>query len=245
MFSTIYLYIANNFPSLGKPKRYFLAYLAKYLKIQDSYAQIGDDKIAIDLLKEKVLNRPIFYIDVGANHPSRLSNTYRMYREGAAGVTIDPNDELMRLHQLIRPRDIQLSIGCGRNIELLKFYYSTTPVLSSFSESQVENLWRASYLPVFTLDKICADLKITAVDFLSIDVEGLDIEVLEGANEILLRTYLICIEASSEEGEMKIIKYMNLKNFELKIKNKWNLFFIRRQCIDNNVSLVKQSKERQ
>ena len=228
MLSTIHLCIANKLPALGKLKRYLLAYLAQYSKTRDSYAQIGDDKIAIDLLKEKVLDRPIFYIDVGANHPSRLSNTYRMYREGAAGVTIDPNDELMRLHQLIRPRDIQLSIGCGRNAELLKFYYSTTPVLSSFSESQVDNVWHSSYLPVFTLDKICSDLKIATVDFLSIDVEGLDIEVLEGASETLLKTYLICIEANSEESERAIISYMNSKNFELKIKNKWNLFFIRR-----------------
>lgn len=228
MLSAIHLYIANKLPALGKPKRYLLGYLAKYSKKRDSYAQIGDDKIAIDLLKEKVLDRPIFYIDVGANHPSRLSNTYRMYREGAAGVTIDPNDELMRLHQLIRPRDIQLSIGCGKNAKLLKFYYSTTPVLSSFSESQVSNVWRASYLPIFTLDKICADLKIAFVDFLSIDVEGLDIEILEGANETLLKTYLICIEANSEESELMIISYMNSKNFELRIKNKWNLFFIRK-----------------
>ena len=236
ILSALNSYIANILPALGRPKRYFLGYLAKYSVTRNSYAQLGDDRIAIDLLKQKVLDRPIFYIDVGANHPSRLSNTYLMYREGATGVTIDPNDDLMRLHRLIRPRDIQLSIGCGKSIELLKFYYSTTPVLSSFLKSQVHNLWNTSYLPVFTLDKICADLEISTVDFLSIDVEGMDIEVLEGANETLLKTYLICIEANSDKNELAIINYMKSKNFELNVKNEWNLFFTKIECILGNTN---------
>ena len=228
MLSKLNGFAANKLPWLGKPKRYVLACWAKHASLKSSYAQIGDDLIAMDLLKDVVRNRPIFYIDVGANHPSRLSNTYRMYREGASGITIDPNDELMRLHQLIRPRDIQLSVGCGKAIELCKFYYSTTPVLSSFSASQVDNVWGVGYLPVFTLDRICEDLKIDRVDFLSIDVEGLDIQVLEGSTDTLRKTSLVCVEANSTEEERNIIEFMAGQQFELKVKNRWNLFFMRK-----------------
>lgn len=231
LFLKINFYIANKFPVLGKPKRLFLAYLTKYLSKRSSYAQLEDDKIAINILKTRLINRPFFYIDVGANHPTRLSNTYLMYREGGCGITIDPNHELMWLHRLIRPRDIQLTLGCGKKNELLKFYSSKTPVLSSFSKSQVNNVHITSYLPVFTLDKICEPFRITDIDFLSIDVEGLDLEVLEGANKVLYKTYLVCVEANSIENEIAIISHMRSKNFELKLKNKWNLFFINKKKI--------------
>ncbi len=226
MLRKIHGYVADLLPALGKPKRFLLAYLNKYLKIKDSYSQIGDDKIAIELLKTRAINRPLFYIDVGANHPSKLSNTYRMYREGGKGITIDPNAELMRLHKLVRPMDIQLAVGCGCEIKLQKFYYSKTPVLSSFEKTQVGNMWGEDYLPVFTLDKICADINVSNVDFLSIDTEGLDIEVLKGATKTLTKTYLVCIEANTADHEATIIQYMNAQNFKLSVNNRFNLFFI-------------------
>ena len=195
LYKKINTYITHKFPFVGIPKRLIRAYYAKFSKIIDTYAQYNEDQIALEILSKRLDKSSIFYIDIGANHPSTISNTYLMYRYGSKGVTIDPNIELMKLHRLIRPRDIRLCVGCGRESGLSKFYYSKVPVLSSFSKLEVCDLWTEEYLPVFSLDKICEDLKITSIDFLSIDVEGLDIEVLHGAIKILPKTYLICIEA--------------------------------------------------
>jgi FkbM family methyltransferase len=225
LVASINHWLSLTFPGLGKPKRLLLAYLAKFQDIHQSYSQIGEDQIAIKILNEMKIVGPFFYIDIGANHPTRLSNTYRMYREGSKGIAIEPNAELLSLHKRIRPRDIQLGIGCGKNNELLKFYYSKTPVLSSFSKLEVKELWGTDFLPVFKLDKICEDLSIKRIDFLSIDVEGFDIEALEGSLNALKFTRLVCIEANSVAIEKIIIKFMVASGFQLKLKNEWNLFF--------------------
>lgn len=219
--------LSKSFPALGRPKRRLLAEMAHRSRKRDSYAQTGEDKIAIDLLKDMGLIGPIFYIDVGANHPTRLSNTYRMYREGSHGIVIEPNAELVNLHKKIRPRDLQLAVGCGKSNSLLRFYYSKTPVLSSFDQREVNDLWRTDILPVFTLDSICENLGVDHIDFLSIDVEGLDVEVLEGARNVLRKTRLVCIEANDSTIENTINITMAANDFKLKIKNGWNLFFVR------------------
>ncbi len=233
MLSKIHEYLAQVFPALGRLKRFLLALLAQHSKIQESYSQNREDRIAIEILLKKGLNRPIFYVDVGANHPSKLSNTYLMYRQGSSGITIEPNEELIKLHHLVRPKDIQLNVGCGAVTGIQNFYYSKTPVLSSFAKSEVDQVWMSRRLPIFTLDKICHDLNITYIDFLTIDVEGLDLQVIQGSESVLELTYLVCIEANTIEAESQIIKFMEKKNFEFFKKNKWNLFFIN-QKLDFN-----------
>lgn len=233
MFSKIHEYLAQVFPALGRPKRFLLALLAQHSKTQETYSQNGEDRIAIEILLEKGLNRQIFYVDVGANHPSKLSNTYLMYRQGSHGITIEPNEELIKLHRLVRPKDIQLNVGCGFLTEIQNFYYSKTPVLSSFAKSEVDHVWMSRRLPIFTLDKICQDLNIACIDFLTIDVEGLDLQVLQGSESALKITYLVCIEANTIEAESQIIEFMSKNNFEFFKKNKWNLFFINRKINSN------------
>lgn len=226
MIARINEMLSKALPGLGRPKRHLLAQIAKFSSVKESYAQIGEDKIAIGMLQEMKLDAPIFYVDIGANHPTRLSNTYRMYREGGSGIVIEPNSELIGLHKTIRPRDIQLAVGCGKANNLLKFYYSKTPVLSSFAKSEVDELWSTDFLPVFTLDRICVDLSVERIDFLSIDVEGLDVDVLDGATQTLRKTRLVCIEANNDEAEQFIMARMAANGFRLALKNKWNLFFV-------------------
>jgi FkbM family methyltransferase len=214
-------------PRLGKPKRLLLAYLAKFSPIKNSYSQLGDDNIAIELLRSIGKCGQLFYVDVGANHPTRISNTYKMYREGSKGVVIEPNSELIHLHKLVRPRDIQLPVGCGSSDKLIQFYSSKTPVLSSFDKNQVADVWGTEYLPVFRLDTIFQTLSPGSIDFMSIDVEGMDLEVLKGAVKTLKFTLLVCIEANSDQDEDSIVQFMDANDFKLAKKNQWNLFFLR------------------
>jgi len=218
--------ISHVSPGLGKFKRILLAYLAKLLPIRKSYAQLGDDEIAISFLCSIGKAKKLFYVDIGANHPTRLSNTYRMYREGARGLIIEPNIELIQLHKRIRPFDVQLAVGTGSSDKISKFYISKTPVLSSFQKNQVDDLWSTEYLPVFMLDTICLNLNITSIDFLSIDVEGLDLDVLKGAINALKFTRLVCVEANNAQEEASISLFMSANGFELHNKNQWNLFYV-------------------
>jgi len=212
-------------PGLGKIKRFVLAHLHSVQVKKKSYAQMNEDLIARKILNTKFGKKNIFYVDIGANHPTRISNTYLFYRDGSYGLTIEPNSELIRLHRNIRPRDTQLQVGCYSKNTIKRFFYSKTPVLSSFKKGVVKNLHKQAFLPVFTLDSICKLLSIKSVDFLSIDAEGLDLDVLIGSKNILKKTYLICIEANFIHERIKIINFLEKQKFSLKYESNGNLFF--------------------
>lgn len=167
------------------------------------------------------------FVDVGANQPTRISNSYLLYRKGWHGITVEPNAELVKLHRLFRRRDVQVNVGCGREASLLQFYVSPISVLSSFSKKDGEYVSRLDYLPVLTVDQILTSFPDKKIALLSIDTEGFDLEVLLGANETLKRTYLVCVEVNSPEEQSKI-EALLAKDFEFCFAAGCNVLFRRR-----------------
>ena len=215
------LFLANAFPFLGRMKRMFRAIVDSRLPIRPSYSQYGEDAYFLKELSEFNLIGSI-YVDVGAGHPTSGSNTYLLYRKGLSGVVIEPNRELLFLHQVIRPQDIAIGVGCGQDVSLSKFQVFSTPVRSSFSQEDVKQtlarnirISRTEYLPILPLDLILAEIEYDWICLLSIDTEGLDYEVLLGATQTLKKTLFICIEANESETEKKIIGVLQKTNFEV------------------------------
>ena len=68
-----------------------------------SYSQEGEDMILRRLFEKQKTG---FYVDVGAHHPKRFSNTFFFYKKGWSGINIDAMPNSMRLFDKIRPRDI-------------------------------------------------------------------------------------------------------------------------------------------
>jgi FkbM family methyltransferase len=198
--------IANLFPSLGIYKRK-LAALYDATKATRSYSQHAEDVLIHDLLSRQDRLHGI-YIDVGANHPTTISNTYYFYRKGFSGVCIEPNRELANLHRKFRDRDCILEIGVSDYPGVSKFHVSKTPVLSSFKDIKTENLWRTEYIPVLTLDDALRELRPERVFFLSIDTEGFNWQVILGASSTLEITDLVCIEVDNEEDEARISAFL-------------------------------------
>jgi FkbM family methyltransferase len=195
------------------------------LKTRDGYSQTGEDRILIDLFRKNGISKGR-YIDVGANHPSKLSNTYRLYREGFTGIVIEPNRSLLRLHRMIRPNDLQLGIGCGEKAAVLSFQHATSHVLSGFqSEGLKASSFRGTELiPVLPLDLITAAIPGEDFAVLSIDVEGFDLQVALGATETLKRTRFVVIEG--EESDAAMMKLFEDAGFKLVEKTKHNLIFV-------------------
>jgi FkbM family methyltransferase len=165
--------------------------LIEYIKLytfykNDSYSQEGED-----LIIDRILNstKKGFYIDIGAHHPFRFSNTYKFYKKGWNGINIDAMPGSMRIFRQVRPRDINVECGISKNEEILKYYIFNDKALNTFSITEAqsknnhENYKIIKILEIETkpLSKILETyLKPnTKIDFLTIDVEGLDIEVLE------------------------------------------------------------------
>ena len=79
---------------------------------QSGYSQFGEDLIISHLFHGLGIRQPT-YLDIGANHPKFISNTYYFYERGSHGVLVEPNPRLSRKLRSARPRDIVLEIGIG------------------------------------------------------------------------------------------------------------------------------------
>ncbi|MBX2939208.1 MAG: FkbM family methyltransferase [Ferruginibacter sp.] len=196
-------FLVNKLPFLGKYKRRFVAWKNHLASVKDSYSQHGEDRIIWKMLNSYNLEGSM-YVDVGANHPSDISNTYLLYRKGLRGIVIEPNEELCRLFSRYRPYDICLKIGCSDSSAVLPFHISKTPVISSFKLKSETNAMQSVYVPVMKLDDALSAFETDFYSLVSIDVEGLNYEVLQGALQTLKSTLMLCIEFDSDEEQMKI-----------------------------------------
>jgi hypothetical protein len=173
----------------------------KYIKF--SYSQEGEDLILKRVLSDKDDG---FFIDIGAHHPKRFSNTYLFYLKGWNGINIDPNIGIMKVFNYSRPRDINIEIGISKNEDNLLYYQFNEPALNTFDKNEAEiksknnadiykitNIIKVKTLPLSViLDKYLK--KNIIIDFMTIDVEGFDLVVLQSNNWSLYRPKILLVE---------------------------------------------------
>jgi FkbM family methyltransferase len=184
--------------------------LQKYLSIvarniplgRISYSQEGEDLTLARIFN--ILNvKKGFFVDIGAHHPFRFSNTYYFYKRGWVGINIDACPGTMKLFQLLRPRDTTIECGVGSKEGVLTYYSFNEPALNTFSESEAQSKVGSKYkvidqlkIPVSTLKKILDERLPTGkkIDFMSVDVEGYDYEVICSNDWIRYRPTIIAVE---------------------------------------------------
>lgn len=222
-------FLIEYFPWVGKIKRFFHA-LYHQLLLKNSYSQFGEDAYLIELIKKLRVSK-YTYIDVGANHPTSISNTYLLYRSGMSGIVIEPNSELITLFKIFRKRDIPLQIGCSNFSSISLFHISKTPVISTFTKEHnfynSNNIDRISYVPVMKLDDAISNLNHSYISLLNIDVEGWNKEVLMGAINTCEKAAILCIEFDSDDD---LVEYKNIlgHNFMMDRIFGCNVIFINR-----------------
>ena len=150
-----------------------------------SWAQEGEDLVLARLLGP--MTRPGFFVDIGAHHPTRYSNTYYFYRRGWRGINVDPLPGSARLFRRQRPRDISLECGVAAQVGVLTYHAFNDPALNTFSPEEAARknvapyrLLGTSQAPVHTLAGILERHLPPGqfIDFLSIDAEGLDHDIV-------------------------------------------------------------------
>ena len=154
-----------------------------------SYSQEGEDMILHRLFNKYPTG---FYIDVGAHHPIRFSNTYLFYKKGWRGINIDAMPESTKPFNKLRPKDINIEQPISDKKEILTYYAFNEPALNGFSkELSKQREEHEEYFITFTKEMETSTLEeildtYLAIDqeisFLSIDVEGLDFSVLKSNN---------------------------------------------------------------
>lgn len=166
-----------------------------------SYSQWKEDRVIMNFLQDHGgIDFSWIYIDVGANHPTVINDTFLFYRAGYSGILIEPNRELARLCRMIRKRDTVLNVGAGDRGGELLLYVTTNPVFSSFAKSELEDEVASSYVvPVIRLDDLRHLIGETRVFLLKIDTEGFDQKVLDGSRELLCSTMVVLTETRDED----------------------------------------------
>jgi FkbM family methyltransferase len=143
-----------------------------------------------------------FYIDVGAGHPVADNVSCWFYLQGWAGLVVEPQHDLLALYRHIRPRDIAIDSVLGSAIGETVLY--RVERLHGFSTIVPQAAERArgfgvdfteQRVAMTTLAALCEENRIERIDFLKIDVEGAEADVLRGGDWRRFRPRIILLEA--------------------------------------------------
>lgn len=209
----------------------------KYLPFGNiSYSQEGEDLILCRLFNEKNSG---FYIDIGAHHPIRFSNTYKFYLMGWNGINIDAAPGSMVPFREIRDRDINIEAALSNEKKDLQYYVFNEPALNTLSRETAEGkakipgyyIKEVISLRTETINDILAR-NITedkVIDFLTIDIEGMDIIVLKSLNFRKYQPLAILIEIKDFNiyENSDLIIFMNENNYNFYAKTVNTIFFRR------------------
>jgi FkbM family methyltransferase len=143
-----------------------------------------------------------FYIDIGAGHPVADNVSFWFYERGWRGIAVEPQPELARLYRPIRPRDTCVQHLIGKAAGETTFYrfgrfhgLSTTVPAFADGGAQLGEAYEVMQLPTMTLAQLCEQHGVGEIDFLKVDVEGAEADVLAGNDWTRFRPKVVLAEA--------------------------------------------------
>jgi FkbM family methyltransferase len=178
-------------------------FFTKQSGLKETYSQSGEDMIIQFVLANHLNTTTPNYLDIGANDPIYMNNTYKFYKKGSNGVIIDPDPDLARVLKKKRPKDTVLNVGITKAKGVKEFFLLNPDTLNTFSKREVEqykNFYNASIrdtvmVKTDTINNIINRYFKNGLDILSIDVEGLDFEIIKNIVFKRYRPKVICIES--------------------------------------------------
>lgn len=189
---------------------------------QLTWSQFGED-LSIALLFPNQPNG--FYVDVGAFHPIYFSNTHLLHRMGWNGINIDANSDVERVFKLKRPRDRFINAVVSQrpgNVQFTKFGFGAFNCVSEHAET-VDKKFRHGEATVdvvsLPLSRILSDANVDVVDFLNVDCEGIDLEVLQSNDWNTWKPKAICVEDHSVDWQNSdLSRYLAGKGYSLRFR---------------------------
>jgi len=183
--------------------------LKKYYKLKTpkelSFSQFGEDLILKTIFQNK--NKG-FYVDIGAFHPKELSNTYFFYKKGWKGINVEPISKTLKLFHKYRKKDINLECLVYSKEKIYDFYIFKETSISTLSKDVAEEKIKLGYklnyikkIPSYTLSNILDKYlpKNVKIDFLSIDTQGNELNILRGIDFNKYKFQYMSIEHNNRE----------------------------------------------
>jgi FkbM family methyltransferase len=177
------------------------------------------------------------YIDVGAGHPIADNVSFWFYERGWQGIVVEPQPELVALYQRLRPRDLAICGLVGRHCGEIDFHVvERLHGLSTTVEGLAQKAkdfgvgYQTVRMPVTTLAKLCEKHAPGSIDFLKIDVEGAEGDVLFGGDWKRFRPKVIIAEAvtplASEQGWQDWEPFLLAQGYRFALFDTLNRFYV-------------------
>jgi len=197
-----------------------------------SYSQSGEDSIVAYILKYLAIDlNTVKYLDLGANHAKEMNNTYYFYQNGASGVLVEANPSLIPELHFYRYNDIILNnLVSVSSEEEMDFYVLSGDGLSTPNKEQAEETCKIN--PAITIKNVVKVSSITVDDiiekyfggeapnFISIDIEGYDLEIIKSIDLEKYRPLVIIVESIEYRPYLPInvkvndvLEYLNTKDY--------------------------------
>ena len=181
--------------NLPKLLYFFFQYMKSKIQPRKLYSNWGIDLLIKDILKKN--KQKGIYIDIGCHHPLINNNTYDLYRNGWKGINVDLDFNSIDMFNYFRPRDNNFvaALSNKKGQADLYFFHNRAPK-NTISKQRGKGAKSIKRIKVDTLDNIIKNskFKIKDIDFLSIDVEGNELNVLKGLNFGKYRPKIVSIE---------------------------------------------------
>tara|TARA_B110000967_G_C18627521_1_gene431980 strand:+ start:37 stop:726 length:690 start_codon:yes stop_codon:yes gene_type:complete len=218
---------------------YHSFYRTKIFFPKKNYSLLGEDKFIEKYFRNKAKG---FYIDVGCYHPLVGNNTQLLYRKGWSGINLDINYYSIKIFNFLRKRDINIHLGISNKKDRLTMYYrKEINMLNTLDEKIAKIYFKNGYkkkdIQVNTLD-YCIHKnfkKLNKIDFINIDVEGLELNVLKSLNFTIYKPQLVCVEIHNYKKlkSNSVYNFLVKKGYQVVWKNKYSFIFEKKNCFYN------------
>lgn len=207
-----------------------------------SYAQCGEDLLVDFILKQMKLEKP-FYIDIGANHPTRLNNTYNFYRRGGRGILIEANPALAKKLASKRPRDEIIAKALEKErISQVELHIMNSHEFSTTDKNQADKTSQHQFfqvketvtVPTISFPELCKICQATPVDFVSLDIEANMTSIISEIDFSIFRPKVWCVETKiynpdgSAERDWELIELFLSKHYTVYADTFINTIFVER-----------------
>jgi FkbM family methyltransferase len=193
-----------------------------YRRFRTSFSKAGEDIQLWQLLKKKHGT----YVDIGAHHPIFGNNTYFFYLRDWKGINVEPNPKFEPLHKRFRKRDIFFAGGVGAEDGEMTYFELESNLRNTFSEKYISNFQlegevkSSKNLPVQKLSTLFKKFLNPpySIDFMTIDVEGMELDVVKSNDWSKFRPKFILLESHcslEEDLDSEISKFLLSKDYQL------------------------------
>ncbi|VVB75808.1 Methyltransferase FkbM domain protein [uncultured archaeon] len=201
------------------------------------YSQTGEDIILRDIFWKKDNG---FYVDIGAHHPKRFSNTYLLYKKGWSGINVDADKRSIELFLRHRKRDINLNLAVSDKKRELEFFEFNDGAINTFSQEEAKRiaLSRKETPKKYSLQTVTLKYLLDTylpkdknIDLLTIDIEGFDEKALKSNDWKKYRPNYILVEmfdSPFKKEHKSIIKLLERNGYEFYAKTNITAIFKRK-----------------